>query len=231
MNPGLPHRVGGRADSAASQLVAPTRRNALTTDCVVDFTDQAMLQLSEPSLWAERIYLPWYQSCNGAGYVYLRPTIQSHFHLNFADPTVAYCPTHPQYYPSRIDPDGTCHFVDIPTEPRTYITSHGSYERFHLRTQRPDGNTWAAFDLNRFRVVGTAPVKVCYKTKASMDGPWEAAGPASGSPGTWWCWNELGQGLWDLSGSAYELAEVTIEPSPAAPGTIQLDDFHVAIRY
>ena len=100
-----------------------------------------------------------------------------------------------------------------------------------MRAQRPDGKTWAAFDLNRFRVVGNKPVKLCYKTKASASGPWLSADPDSSVPGSSFCWNELGQGQWDLSGWAYELTEVTIESSPAAPGSIQIDDFHIAIRY
>jgi hypothetical protein len=189
ITPGPPLPADGHSQAAGNQLVAPIRRIALPTDCVVDFTDKTMLQLTGPSLWADRIY------------------------------------------PSRIDPDGTCHYVDIATEPRTYITRHDGNERFRLAAQRPDGRTWAAFDLNRFRVVGSTPVKVCYKKKATASGPWVTTDPTSSTPGSSWCWNELGQGLWDLSGWAYELNEVTIQASPAAPGAFQLDDFHIAIRY
>ena len=49
--PGPPQSVDGRSQPAGGRLAAPARRLASPTDCVVDFTDQAMLQFSELSLW------------------------------------------------------------------------------------------------------------------------------------------------------------------------------------
>lgn len=229
MNPGLPQPADGRTSPVGTHLVAPTRGIAKPTDCVLDFMNSAMLEMSESTLYGDRIYIPWYQQCGSAGYVDLRSEIQSHFHLVFAAADVGFCFTHPQFYPARIDPDGTCHLVDIATEPRTYISTHGDNDRLRLRTKGPLNSDWTAFDLNRFRVVGTNPVKVCYKKKEAPAN-WEASEPTNQMPGSWWCWNELGQGLWDLSASAFELAEVTIEPSPGVGGSVLLDDFHVAIR-
>jgi len=94
---------------------------AALAECVVDFNDQGALTLSEPSLWFDRIYLPWFQSCNGGGFVDMRLLVLDHFHLGFEDPHVEPYPTHLQAYPSIVHEDGTCVFVDVPTEPRTYL--------------------------------------------------------------------------------------------------------------
>ena len=229
LKPGAPQSAATRDTTVGTgtHLTTPTRPSAAPTDCVVDFNNSAMLQLSEPSLWFDRVYLPWFQQCSSAGYVDFRTTVHSHFHLGFADPDVMPCNTHAQAYPSRIDPDGTCNYVDVTTETRTHVSNHWSDEVFRLRAMGPSGTSWTAFDLNRFRVVGSDPVKLCYK-KSGAFAEYEAAGPSNSAP--WLCWNELGQGTWDLSQYAWDLAEVKIQASPAGNGIISVDDFHVAIK-
>jgi hypothetical protein len=227
LQPGAPQAEGSRNTSVGvgTHLTVPTRSSAGPTHCVMDFSDSAMLQLSGPSLWFDRVYLPWFQQCSGAGHVDFRPTVYSHYHLGFADPEVMPC-VDQQAYPSRIDEDGTCHHVNIATEPRTHVTNHWSDETFRLRAMGVSGTSWASFDLNRFRVVGSGSVKLCYKKSGSFS-EFEAAGPSDSAP--WLCWNELGQGTWDLSQYAWDLAEVKIQASPAGTGSFSVDDFHVSI--
>lgn len=225
--PGPPQAADGRGGSVGTHLVAPVRAVTRPTDCVVDFTDSTALQLTGPSLYANWVLIPWFQQCSGAGHVDFRWTYQNHFHLGFADPDVAFCNTHPQNYPARLDPDGTCHLVDIATEPRTHVLPHVGWEVFRLRAVGVQGN-WSGFDLNRVRIPGSRPVKLCYKKQSAIE--WEAPGPVDGGSVGWICWSDLGPGLWDLSDYAYELAEVRITESIADPGIFSVDDFHIAIR-
>lgn len=227
LKPGPPRNVDGREGPVGASLVAPSRGVARPTDCVVDFTDSTALQLTGPSLYGNWVLIPWYQQCSGAGYVDFRPLTQGHFHLGFADPVVQFCNSHPQNYPARVDPDGTCHLVDIATEPRTDAMPHVGMETFLLRAQGVSGQ-WAAFDLNRFRVRGERAVRLCYRKQTSLD--WEAPAGADGAQVGWLCWDRLEPGLWDLSEYATELKEVKITESLSDQGIFKIDDFHIAIR-
>lgn len=226
LRPGPPRNDDGRGGVVGGALVAPSRGVAKPTDCVVDFTDSTALQLTGPSLYGNWVLIPWYQQCGGAGYVDFRPLTQGHFHLGFADPAVQFCNTHPQNYPARLDPDGTCHLVDIATEPRTDVLPHVGQEVFLLRAQGVSGN-WASFDLNKFRVRGERAVKLCYR-KSALD--WEAPAGSDGAEVGWLCWDRLEPGLWDLSAYASELREVKITESLSDQGIFKIDDFHIAIR-
>jgi hypothetical protein len=212
-------------------LTARRPATAYVSECVVDFTDSTALQMSEPSLWFDRLYVPWFQQCGGLGYVDMRSLVVGHYHLNFADSDVLPCNTHVQAYPARIGDDGTCDLVDVPTEPRTYVTTHSGAEILRIMAEKADHTTRAAFDLNRIKIPGTQPVRLCYKKRVDGPiGPWEAAEPGGGSPGVWLCWNQLDPGTWDLSDWVWDVMEVKVTGTPGVSVNFSIDDLHVGIR-
>ena len=197
--------------------------------CVVDFNDQGALTLSEPSLWFDRIYLPWFQSCNGGGFVDMRPLVLNHFHLGYENPDVVSCPTHTQAYPSILHEDGTCDFVDVPTEPRTHMTTHLPSEYIWIRVYG-NNSQWANFSLNQMRVAGNNAVRVCYRKDQEVDLDWLTSGAQSGTvPGIWLCWSELSPGNWDLSNWVWDVTDVKITGAETAEGPFSLDDLEFGI--
>ena len=217
----------GRIDGLAAKRPAI----AYVSECIVDFTDSGALQLSEPSLWFDRVYLPWFQQCGGLGYVDIRPMVMEHFHLGFADADVMPCYTDAQAYPSRIAENGFCNKVDIPSEPRTHVTTHTGAEIMRITAEQADYTTRAAFDLNRIRIPGTEPVRLCYKKRAEASpGSWISNGNDGSSPGAWLCWNQLGPGTWDLSDWVRDVMEVKVTGTPGVAVNFSLDDLHVGIR-
>jgi len=61
----VPERDRNSASAPGHVDDLATRKPAFAyiSECVVDFTDATALQMSEPSLWFDRIYLPWFQQC------------------------------------------------------------------------------------------------------------------------------------------------------------------------
>lgn len=219
------------APGVAGELAARRPAVSYVSDCVVDFTDAGALQLTEPSLWFDRIYLPWFQQCGGYGYVDVRPLVMEHVHISFADPAVVPCNTHAQAFPSRVDDVGNCELVDIPSEPRTHMTTHTGAEIVRIIAEKADHETRTAFDLNRIRIPGTQPVRLCYKKRTETSpGSWVTAEPATGSPGSWLCWNQLDPGTWDLSDWVWDVTEVKITGTPGVSVNFSLDDLHIGIR-
>lgn len=210
-----------------SRLSYRGRPTAYSGHCVVDFTDAGALQLSEPTLWFDRIYLPWYQACGDWGHVDLRPLEYGHFHLGFEDPDVVPCNSHPQAYPSRILADESCDLVDVPTEARTHLTTHWSDEWVLIRAHDAWNGKFIPFDLNQIRVVGSSPIRFCYKKNQETDLDWLIyETDAYSSPGVWLCWNQLDTGTWNLSNWAWDVTEVKITGKEA---TFSIDDIAIGI--
>lgn len=224
-------RTGRLLPGRADALTVKRPPVAYAGECVVDFTDPAALQVTGPSLYFDRVYVPWYQQCGAWGYAYLRPLVMAHVHISFADADVLPCNTNAQAYPSRIGEDGTCEFVDIATEPRTYLTTHTDAEIVQLAAEKADHTQRTAFDLNQIRIPGTQPVRLCYKKRAQdLGGPWVVYGEDNGSaPGVWLCWNQLDPGTWDLSDWVWDVMEVKITGTPGLSVNFSLDDLHVGI--
>lgn len=202
---------------------------AYVSECVVDFTNSAALQMSEPSLWFDRLYVPWFQQCGALGFADVRPLVLDHMHLNFADPEVEPCYTHVQAYPARIHDNGVCDYVDVPTEPRTYVQTHLGIEIIRIAAEKANHTERANFDLNQIRIPGLTPVRLCYRKNQTIDGPW-IADQDKGSPGIWLCWNQLDPGTWDLSDWVWDVTEVKITATPEFTATFSLDDLHIGIR-
>ena len=205
-------------------------------ECLVDFTDPDALTFTGYSLWFDRLYVPWLQRCGAGGYLDLRPSRYGHLHLGFESEEVVPCNTHPQAYPARLDDAGECDLVDIATEPRTHVTTHGHDEFIHVRTYSynsalPD-YTPLVFDLNRIRVTPiSSAIRLCYrKAGQPTDGTWITSGPDGGSPGVWLCWKRLATGYWDLSDWATELSDVRITGADGEIGPFSIDDLQAGIR-
>ena len=198
-----------------------------STQCVLDFTDAGALQLSEPSLWFDRIYLPWFQNCNGTGFIDLRPLLYGHFHVAFEDPDVVPCASNAQAYPSRLGEDGTCDFVDVPTEPRTHMITHEPSEYMWLRFYGNNAQ-WQTFALNQNSVLGNRSVRICYRKDQEVDLDWITSGQQQGTvPGVWLCWNNVTPGNWDLSNWAFDITDVKITGATEGSGPFSLDNFYV----
>ncbi len=224
-----------RTPGAADSFGTPVAAGGYVGECLVDFKDEDALTATGYYLYFDRIYVPWFQRCGAGGYVDLRPMFASHVHLAFASVNVLPCNSTPDAFPSRIDEDGTCHPVDIPTEPRTYIVTHSPTEIVRIRalsynSPLPD-YTPLVFDLNRVRVIATSGnVRVCYrKAQQDVDGPWLADAP-DGPPAVWMCWNNLGPGHWDLSDWATELSEARVTGADGELNPVTIDDVKVGIR-
>ena len=228
-------RSAGRSGRPAGSLLASNKPVAYAGECLVDFTDPDALEATGPSLYFDRLYVPWFQKCGDVSYVDVRPTVLSHLHLLFQSSEVEPCNTHPQAYPSRINDDGTCALVDIRTEPRTAILTHHSYEFVRVMAQAynspklPDYQP-LAFDLNRIRVNWT-PVRLCYRKNQEINDDWATApGLPPNHPGVWLCWNRLEPGYWDLSDWATDLTEVRVTGAAGEVGNFLLDDLQIGIR-
>jgi hypothetical protein len=202
----------------------------LSSQCVVDFNDEDALRFSEASLWFDRIYVPWFQPCDGVGYVDMRPLVNGHFHVGFEDPDVVLCPSNPQAYPSRLDADDSCNFVDIPTEPRTYLTTHTQSEYIWIRFSGINSKWWN-FALNQISVLGNRSVRVCYRKDQEVDLSWLTSGIQSGTvPGVWLCWSSLSPGNWDLSNWVWDVTDVKITGAAAGTGPFSLDNLHIGVQ-
>ena len=206
-----------------------TTAPATSQTCSVDFNDSDALAFSEPSLWFDRIYVPWYQSCQtpAGHYIDVRPINQNHFHLGFEDHDVLPCGAHAQYYPSHIDDNGDCHPVDIPSEPRTSWHSHNGSDVARVRVVI--GWNPVPFNFDQIRVTGNSAIRLCYRPVQETDpSEWEAAEPGNGAPpGVWLCWNHLDVGLWDLSAWATDVTEVRIDEAEGE-GSYGFDDIAVS---
>ncbi len=195
-----------------------------STQCDVDFNDEQALAFSEPSLWGDRVNVPWFERC-GSNFVDIRPKKYGHFHLGFADPDVEFCADNEQFYPSRINGDGSCEFVDIPTEPRTYASSHWGDEWLRIRVE--DGDHFQPFVLERIRIVGNTPVRLCYKKNQETDpGEWVTSEAAGADPGVWLCWNHLDPNYWNLGDWAWDIVEARIT-SVDGSSSYSIDDIRI----
>lgn len=224
-------RSGRTVAGPPTRLLPPSRPVAHGGECTIDFTDPDALQLTGPSLWFDRTYLPWFQRC-GSGFADLRPLVMEHVHIGFADAAVVPCNSHAQAYPSRVAPDGSCDLVDIRTEPRTVLTTHSSGEIVRLKTLNAAGDAFTAFDLRRLRVVAPHPARVCYRKSQAIDGDWlTAPGVHPGEPGAWLCWNRLAPGLWDLSAWATDVTEVRVMSARDEGTNFSIDDIAIAPRW
>ncbi len=206
----------------------PTRSES----CTIDFTDPAALFWAAQGLWFDRVYTPWFQSCGSKGYVDFRPTVYSHFHLGFASPDVIPCNDRPDAAPGRDPGAGSCQPVDATQEPRTHMSAHFYDEFVHVRAMTSIDYQPLAFDFERVRVLGSKPVRLCYRQHLqATDGPWLAY-QVDGytKPGIWKCWSALGPGLWDLSAWATDVDEVRITGADTGVGTFMLDDMQMRIR-
>ena len=210
--------------SSRTTVLQSNDRPYLQTLCEVDFTDEEALAFTEHSLWADRVYVPWFQRC-GTHYVDIRQKKYDHFHLGFADPDVEFCGDNEQYFPSRINEDGSCEFVDIPTEPRTYASTHWGDE--WLRIRHYDGDSFLPFALERIRIVGNAPVRICYKKQQESDpGEWITTDNSHSDPGSWLCWNHIEPGYWDLSDWAWDIVEGRVT-SVDGSSSFSIDDIRI----
>ncbi len=199
-------------------------------ECLVDFNDEGALTLSEPSLWFDRIYLPWFQSCDGAGYVDMRPLVMEHFHLGYANPDVVPCFSNDQAYPSIMHEDGSCDYVDVPTEPRTHLTTHTPAEYIWIRVYG-NNSQWKNFALNQIHIKGSNSVRLCYRKDEEVDLGWLTSGKQSGTvPGIWLCWSELSPGAWDLSNWVWDVTDVKVTGADGAPGPFSLDSLQFGVQ-
>jgi hypothetical protein len=202
---------------------------SLQSECVVDFNDEGALTLTEPSLWFDRVYVPWFQSCGGGDFVDIRAPVVGHFHVGFQNPDVVQCPTHPQAYPSLLQDDGTCDFVDVPTEPRTYLTTHSPAE--YIRIRFYSNNQYVKFALNQMRVQGGNSVRVCYRKDQELDLSWLTSGESSGTvSGIWLCWSELSPGAWDFSNWVWDVTDVKVTGAQGTIGPFSLDDLKIGVQ-
>ncbi|MGE0315281.1 MAG: hypothetical protein AB7P21_27000 [Lautropia sp.] len=205
---------------------------ARTDACRIDFTDPAALFLAAQGLWFDRVYMPWFQACGTKGYVDFRPTVYEHFHLGFAAADVIPCNDRPDAAPGRDPGDGSCQPVDATQEPRTHMSAHEPREFVHLRAMTSIDYRPLAFDLEQIRVLGSKPVRLCYRQHLQpTDGAWLAYQvDGHDKPGIWKCWAALDAGLWDLSAWATDVDEVRITGADVGVGTFMLDDMQLRIR-
>lgn len=217
---------GRVSPSRGSSSYVGHQKPVYQAECTVDFNDSVALSQTMANLWFDRIYVPWIQECQGAGYTDIRALVHSHFHVGFEDSDVEPCPNNDQAYPSRIQNDGSCEFVDITSEPRTHLSTHTGSEWLHIRVYRD--SEYIPFDLNRIRVVGQAPIRFCYKPEQESNSGWFVSNNGGdSSPGTWLCWSELSTGLWDLSDWVRNVTDVKITGATAA--SFSLDDIKLGI--
>lgn len=230
-----PVSPSGRSGTVPRGLASPTRPTAYVSECLVDFSDRDALEATRWTLWFDRLYVPWFQRCGAGGSVDLRPMVEQHVHLGFEAPDVVPCFSDPQAYPSRDDGQGGCNRVDIATEPRTAVMTHGPWEFLQLRAMTydsplPDYQP-LAFDLQRVRVLGGVAVRLCYRKQQAIEGDWVAApGGTTDAPGVWLCWNHLAPGHWDLSDWATDLSEVRITAADGEGGPYSVGDLKIGLR-
>jgi len=195
-----------------------------STQCIVDFNNPNALMLTQSTLWFDRVYSDWYQYCGSLGYIQIKPLVNQHFHLGFEDTDVVFCPTHDQAYPSRLDENGNCEYVDILQEPRTYITTHSQTEVIDIRVYDESG--YLTFNLNQLTVVGVTPIRFCYKKEQNTNGPWILNNNNDDTtPGVWQCWNQLDTGTWDLSEWVNNVVEVKISATNSS-GSFSIENIY-----
>ncbi len=220
-------RKGSPSDAVDGSFRISTPRYA--GECVVDFNDSDTLALTQFNLWFDRVYVPWTQNCGGAGWTNIRVKKYGHFHLGFVDSDVLPCATDAQAYPSRLDEDGNCNFVAIESEPRSYLTTHWGDEWVQASIYNDDSQS-IPFDLNRVRITGQTPVRLCYRKVQETDLDdlaYEAAG--EGNTGIWLCWNNLDIGTWDLSNWAWNITDVKITGADGS-APFSIDEFRFGIQ-
>lgn len=171
--------------------------------CTVAFTDDFGLSLIDPSMaygfLAPGGGLVWYYNECGAGsnnWLYLDEdpaggypagSAYGHFHIPFADPAVN-CFTTTGSYPAGImgrqaSSGSPCVAVNPLTEPRT-LYPHRRPGVLRVRYLAHTGDPLRYLLPNRIRVLGSQPVSVLFQA----------------SDGSWWSWNGLTAGTWNLSG-------------------------------
>lgn len=177
--------------------------------CTIDFNDPDSLGITESTLWFDRIYLPWYQNCGPSDIIHLRQQKNSHFHVGFANDDVLPCVEDPQAFPSRIQEDGSCEFVDIRNEPRTRLVPHTDDEHIVIRVTY--SGEAIPFDLNQIDI-GSNSVRLCYTkaTDSSFDDWLADELDQNTSPGLSFCWDNLSPATWDLSEWAWDIIKVNI---------------------
>lgn len=237
-----------RAEDFSSNLIQIPNANYVA-ECMVDFTDEVALLISTSTLWFDRIYSPWYQTCQGMATIYIKPLVNDHVHLGFEDPDVMPCPTNAQAYPSHSVDQYSCDFVNIPDEPRTHITTHTNSEVIDIRVYNNDG-AYIPFGLKQISVTSQMPVKLCFRKKTNYTGGYKAVTnneleisemaqdtlvnvqPVSEgvfSPSDWSCWNELGFGTWDVSNTLIDAVEVKVSAAMEG-GSFSIDNILIGLK-
>jgi len=222
--------------STTDSLKNPDRQTSYS-DCVVDFNDKVVIGFLPDHAHDSFAEWPWWnQECEiDDRYIAVHPINESHFHLGYEDPRITYCVDleelgkHEDYPPDVTSEDygawvvTPCEPIDPVAETRSHIAPHSADHavQIFLYEDQPNVSHGAykrPFTLNKIRIVrGTA--RLCYK-KA---GDWLAAFP--GDTTGWFCHENLTEGFWDLSNTAYDVLEVHV--MSATDVNIRIDDVHV----
>ena len=173
----------GRSDPEAQKLrdlvyrtynqVAPGVNPTYTTGfegaglCDVDFDSPEVLDMFIDDAQAMFSTPPhWVQAC-GTGEIKVEPTVYSHYHLSYEDPTIDCLDENGMY--GRGEP-GNCDALDDPTlEPR-FLGSHQGNEIIRIRLMGDDGPL--PFRMDSFNNVGDEAVRFSYKNGAGQWFQW-----------------------------------------------------------
>ncbi|MFV0256848.1 MAG: hypothetical protein ACK5PP_00150 [Acidimicrobiales bacterium] len=192
-------------------LTGPGRRTGGPFNaCFVDFNDPVPISALPDHADNTFAYWPfWNQECLIDGTAVAVQPIGGqdglHFHLNYADPALRYCPDLGGFG-RPVDPDdvlGPCEDIDPLTEPRSGVQPHQVDQGIRIFAYDIASRDRVPFDLNQIRVLGGA-AEVCF---VRTDLPWIAAEPTDDPAG--YC-GDLPPGNWDVADDVTDAYEVRV---------------------
>lgn len=188
-----------------------------TYDCAIDFNDENALNLFVNKAADTFAHFPfWNQVCNVDVSVAVRPFYINHFHLTYEKDV---CIDSSTSSFGEMQEDESCLAFPDPAKEARQLSSMISTDVIELTAYNNYYNTRINFDLKRLRVVGSRPVRVCYKpAEQDNEGDWITLEADSATDtGIWLCWNSLPTGYWDLSTWAGDVSAVRLIAAEGHP--------------
>ena len=188
-----------------------------TYDCAIDFNDENAINLFVNKAADTFAFFPfWNQVCNVDVSVAVRPFYINHFHLTYEKDV---CIDSSTSTFGEMQEDETCLAFEDPAKEARQLSSMLSTDVIELTAYNNYYDTRINFDLKRLRVVGSRPVRVCYKpAEQDNEGDWITLEADSATDtGIWLCWNSLPTGYWDLSTWAGDVSAVRLIAAEGHP--------------
>jgi hypothetical protein len=208
MPPQVEGLVGSQAFSSAS-----------AASCSVGFADYVGLLILPDKARHTFASSPYYIQGCGSGWVHVKEndvarygsswgSSYNHYHLMYEKG--AYCIAAGGNAGYQLN--GNCVVIPDPATEARYLASHYGNQWIRVYVYK-SGVSEMTFDFKSIRVKGTQSIKLWFRK----------------ADGSWWHWNSLGAGTWNVAPYAAGIREILFSASGNSTGSYSVDDIVVGV--